>query len=142
MSTSIKAIRDAIQSTIESGITTVHAYDVATGTERLSAPVLIVFPAPGKGRTGADATSPRYTRDFVVEVHCPLTMGLARAQDVLDDLIDDGGSANVEDVLEADHTLGDVIESIMVREFEAYSFSELNGMDTLMLRIPMEVMHA
>jgi len=100
--------------------------------------VFIVFPSPGPGRTTADGG---YTRNFVAEVHAPLGAGLARAQDVLDDLIDDGSTTNIEDILEADHTLGGVVESIRVDEFDAYGFAELNGQDTLMLRIPMEVMH-
>jgi hypothetical protein len=139
VSTSIRAIRDAIQTTLAAGLSTIHAYDTATGSERLSAPVLIVFPAPGGGRATAGG---RYTRKFVIEVHCPLTGTLARAQDVLDDLIDDGSTSNIEDVLEADKTLGGVVESIRVDEFEAYGYAEVNGQDTLMLRIPMEVMHA
>jgi len=138
VSTSVKAIRDAIQSTLEDGITTIHAYDTATGSERLSAPVVIVFPAPGPGRTTATTG---YTRKFMIEVHTSLGPGLSRAQDVLDDLIDDGSTTNIEDVLEADHTLGGVVESIRVDEFEAYGFAVLNGQDTLMLRIPVEVMH-
>lgn len=139
MATSIAQIRDGIQDRLEAGLTTIHAYDVASGSERLSAPVVIVFPAPGGGRASAGG---RYTRRFVVEVHCPLTMGLARAQDVLDNLIDDASTTNVEDVIEADKTLGGIAESTRVDEFEAYGFSELNGQDTLMLRIPLEVMHS
>jgi len=138
MGTSIKQLRDGLQDRLAT-ISTIHAYDVATGSERLSKPVMIVFPLPGGGRASAGG---RYDRRFIVEVHCPLSMTLAKAQDVLDDLIDDGGTDNIEDTIEADKTLGGVAESTKVDEFEAYGFSDLNGQDTLMLRIPVEVYHA
>jgi len=135
---SIAAIRDAIRSAI-ADITTLYAYDTATGSERLTRPVVIVFPRPGGGAMTSGGTSRTYKRKFEIEVHCPLAMGLARAQDVLDDLIDDGSSSNIEDALESDRTLGGVVSSVRVDEFVAYGFSELNDQDTLLLRIPVEV---
>jgi len=132
---SIKALRDGLQTRLAT-ITTIHAYDVQTGGERLSKPVVIVFPVPGDGRASAGG---KYNRRFMIEVHCPLTMTLARAQDVLDDLIDDGSTDNIEDVIEADKTLGSIADSTRVDEFTAYGFSDLGGTDTLMLRIPVEV---
>lgn len=134
---SIKAIRSAIQDAVDD-ISTLHVYDKATGTERLSRPVVLIFPRPGGGRITAGGT---YRRLFELEVHCPLGMGLARAQDVLDDLIDDGSTSNLEDTVETDKTLDSLVSSIRVDEFTAYGFSELNGQDTLMLRVPMEVLH-
>jgi len=101
-------------------------------------PVVIVFPRPGGGRRTAGGT---YERMFEIEVHCPLGMGLDRAQDVLDDLIDDGSTTNIEDTVESDKTLGGLVSYCIANEFTAYGFSELNGQDTLMLRIPLEVMH-
>jgi len=137
VASSIRAIRTAIQDKL-GGITTLYAYDQATGKERLTRPVALVFPRPGGGRATAGGL---YHRLFEIEVHCPLGMGLARAQDVVDDLIDDASTANVEDIVEADKTLGGVVETARVDEFIAYGFSQLNDTDTLMVRFPMEVYH-
>lgn len=135
---SVKAIRDAIQDAL-SGIDTLYAYDTATGSERLTRPVALVFPRPGGGAITSGGTSRTYRRRFEIEVHVPLTTTLAKAQDTLDDLIDDGSTDNIEDTLENDRTLGSIVSSTRVDEFTAYGFSELNGIETLMIRVPLEV---
>ena len=132
---SISALRDAIQGKLPA---TLHAYDVASGREQMRLPVGIVFPRPPRG--GAHAVSGcTEMHEFVVEVHVGMAQGLPRAQDMLDSFISTSGTNSISTALETDKTLGAVVDTCVVDAFEAYNFGLLNGVDTLMARVPVTV---
>lgn len=135
---SIATLRDALQTRINTLSGTV-GYDVATGNERISQPVSIVFPRPGGGQlTSCDTHEYRFT----VEVHVPLRMGLERAQNALDELIDPKAVTGIRAAIEGDKTLAGAASSLRVDDFEVYSFSTLNDVPTLAARVPVTVLTA
>ena len=77
--------------------------------------------------------------EFVVEVHVGMAQGLPRAQDMLDSFISTSGTNSISTALETDKTLGAVVDTCVVDAFEAYNFGLLNGVDTLMARVPVTV---
>lgn len=127
-------IRDAVQTTLAS--LDVAAYDVATGNERLNRGVALVFPRAGAVRVaGCD----KWTIPFTVEIHVPMSLGLARAQDRLDALVDPLASTSVLATLDDAPTLGGVVDTSECLGLEAYSFANLNGIDTLAARFVLRV---
>lgn len=135
----VAGIRDAIQTRLAT-VSGIKSYDVGTGAERM--PCAIVFPRGTERLTGGGTY--RYT--FVVEVWVPLSMGLTKAQDALDALIDPEASTSIEAAIEGDKTLGSTVDSTMVGGFEGYGFGFFNtetlqpgGPNALTTRIPVEV---
>ena len=127
-------IRDAVQTTLAS--LDVAAYDVATGNERLNRGVALVFPRAGAVRVaGCD----KWMIPFTVEIHVPMSLGLARAQDRLDALVDPLASTSVLATLDDAPTLGGVVDTSECLGLEAYSFANLNGIDTLAARFVLRV---
>ena len=127
-------IRDAVQTTLAS--LDVAAYDVATGNERLIRGVALVFPRAGEVRVaGCD----KWMIPFTVEIHVPMSLGLARAQDRLDALVDPLASTSVLATLDDAPTLGGVVDTSECLGLEAYSFANLNGIDTLAARFVLRV---
>lgn len=131
---SIAGIRDGIQTRLDT-IAGLYAYDVEKGAERM--PCAIVFPAPA-GEWWEVANRARQY-DFVVELHVSLVGGMRRAQDRLDGYIDPTAVGGVQAVILADQTLGGAVTVTAVKQFTAYGFSELNGVATLMARVPVVV---
>lgn len=131
----IATLRDGIQSRIAE-LSGVVPYDVATGKERLDQNVAIVFPRPGGDKITTCGTR-RWP--FVVEFHVSLNRTLAAAQDTLDALVDPSAATGLESAIDGDRTLGGIADTCRVEPLEVYSFSVLNGVDTLMARIPITV---
>ena len=133
----ISAIRDAVQESM-SAVSGIHRYDEGTGKERL--PAAVCFPSTARRVTNK---STQMELTFVIEIHVGLGQGLPRAQDELDGYINDTGTSSLAVSLEADKTLGSVVDTIRVGDsqsmFNSYSFGELNGEKTLMARVPLAV---
>jgi hypothetical protein len=127
-------MRDGIQTRLAT-IDGLYAYDVEKGAERM--PCAIVFPAPG-GEWWEVANKAR-EYEFVVEIHVQLTLGMRKAQDRLDGYIDPTAAGGVQAVILADQTLGGAATVAVTKKFTAYGFSELNGLETLMARVPVVV---
>lgn len=132
----VASIRDALQVRLAT-VSGIKAYDVGTGGERM--PCAIVFPR-GVERMSAGGT---YRYRYVVEVWVPLSPGLAKAQDILDSLIDPEASTSIEAAIEGDKTLGGIVDSTRVDGFESYGFGAFNmegsTPNALTARIPLEV---
>jgi hypothetical protein len=136
MAATIAQIRDGLMVRINT-VSGVKAYDTATGNERLDTPVAIIFPRPsGRQETPGDA----YRLWFVIEVHVPIRVGLAEAQNKLDALIDPRGAQSIEAAIYSGETLSGIVDWIKVHMFERYVFSTLNEQQTIMAHIPVEVM--
>lgn len=131
-------LRNAMQTRLKS-ITGLRVYDVATGAEM--GPCATVYPLPpDSGFFKITSGSCGMAFRFIVEVHVPLSIGLAKAQDTLDGYIDPPNeSGSVAYAIAADPTLGGVAQTSIARAFQVYTLSELNKVATLMAQILVEV---
>ncbi len=133
---SIASLRDALQTRLNT-LDGLVGYDVALGGgERLNMSVGIVFPRPG-GRQITNCETRDYR--FVIEIHVSRAKSLARAQDTMDALIDPKEATGVKAAIMGDKTLGGAASSVLVGDFESYQFGALNGADTLVARVPVQV---
>lgn len=135
MTASIKTLRSAIQVRLDT-IDGLYAYAVQTGQERF--PCAIVWPA-SEERTDAGGGR-RY--QFMVEAWAGLSVGLSKAQDLLDDLLDPRTARSIAAAIEADGSLGGIADSVRADGFQGYAFGKLNSdaVNAIVARIPVEVL--
>lgn len=133
----IATMRNGIQTRLAT-ITGLRSYDVQTGQE--IGPCAIVFPSPpssGWHQTTNGSCGSAF--EFIVEVHVPLKIGMAKAQDTLDGYINPTGTKSLAAAIAGDPTLGGAAKTAIARAFTLYAFSELNKVATLMAMVPIEV---
>lgn len=99
---SLAAIRDAIKSTIEAGITSLHCYDtVPDATNVLPAVVVLPFTADFEKAMGRGTD--QWSFDLLVLTS---TGDLGLGQDALDDYVSGAGTKSIRQVIFNNKTLG------------------------------------
>lgn len=130
----LSAIRDGLKVRLAT-ITSLHAYDVMP--DSVNAPAAVVRPVTGDYR-GSLAGSPSVR--FEIILYVPMAR-LDRAQDLLDSYLQESGASSVFAAIEADRTLGAVVEETHVPGWRNYDQRELNGQQYLSAIVDVEVWH-
>lgn len=134
MSATLTDIRNAIKSALTGVITNAYAVEPTTPNY----PAAWVFPAKNPAAT-FDETFEGATTWYLLVTVAVQASDLSRSQSNLDPFLATTGAKSVKAALEADTTLGGVVDSLRVTGITAYGPLDLAGTNILAAQLAVEV---
>ncbi len=128
----LSAVRDALKARL-ANISGLRVYD--TWPDTVNPPCIIVKALRGDAHTTFSGRG-SFFFDLLLVVQIA---NLERAQDAIDAYLDYSGASSVIATLEADATLGSVVEGLLVNGWEDYDAIEIGDIQYMSARLPVEV---